>query len=52
MGRFRSRLKASLQGATALGIAMIILTWATIAFQLHVNKRAVIHGAQAGNRPE
>ena len=40
MGRFRSRLKASLQGATALGIAMILLTWGTIAFQLHVNRNA------------
>jgi diguanylate cyclase (GGDEF)-like protein len=45
MGRFRSRLKASLQGATALGIAMIILTWGTIAFQLHVNRNVAIQGA-------
>ena len=46
MGRFRSRLKASLQGATALGIAMILLTWGTIAFQLHVNKRTTIQSAE------
>ena len=45
MGRFRSRLRTSLQGATALGIAMILLTWGTIAFQLHVNQRTAIQGA-------
>jgi len=45
MGRFRSRLRASLQSAIALGVAMIVLTWATIAFQLYVNKRTAIQGA-------
>ena len=45
MGRFRSRLRTSLQSATALGIAMILLTWGTIAFQLHVNQRTAIQGA-------
>jgi diguanylate cyclase (GGDEF)-like protein len=45
MGRFRAQLKKSLQGATALGIAMIILTWATIAFQLHANRTTAIQGA-------
>ncbi|HKY88291.1 MAG TPA: diguanylate cyclase [Pseudorhodoplanes sp.] len=45
MGRFRSRLKASLQSATALGIAMIVLTWGTIVFQLHVNQRTAVQGA-------
>ncbi len=45
MGRFRSRLRMSLQGATVLGVAMIIVTWAMIAFQLHVNKRTAIQGA-------
>jgi diguanylate cyclase (GGDEF)-like protein len=45
MGRFRAQLKKSLQGATALGIAMIILTWATIAFQLSVNRNMAIQAA-------
>jgi diguanylate cyclase (GGDEF)-like protein len=45
MGRFRTQLRQSLQGATALGIAMIVLTWATIAFQLSVNRNTVIQGA-------
>jgi diguanylate cyclase (GGDEF)-like protein len=45
MGRFRTQLRKSLQGATALGIAMIILTWATIAFQLSVNRNTAIQGA-------
>jgi len=31
MGRFQLRLKTSLHGATVLGIAMIALTWGTIA---------------------
>jgi diguanylate cyclase (GGDEF)-like protein len=45
MGPFRTQLRKSLQGATALGIAMIILTWATIAFQLSVNRNTAIQGA-------
>ena len=45
MGRLRARLRASLQSATALGIAMILLTWGTIAFQLHVNQRTAIQSA-------
>jgi diguanylate cyclase (GGDEF)-like protein/PAS domain S-box-containing protein len=45
MGRFQLRLKASLHGATVLGIAMIVLTWGTIAFHLNVVKRTTIQGA-------
>lgn len=45
MGRFQLRLKTSLHGATVLGIAMIALTWGTIAFHLNINQRASIQGA-------
>lgn len=45
MGRFQLWLKTSLHGATVLGIAMIVLTWGTIAFHLNVIKRTAVQGA-------